>query len=181
MTRLRSKSWTLTIPVAVIAAAYVWLFFLPDKRAIARLHAEISEKMGFNALAGKLSADARRAQHESEAIEKYVAEWQNISGDPGEIAGVFKSIAEATKLAGVQTTRFVPDSPIKLASIERIPLRLGCRGTLAGTLDLLSRLERLHNRIWIDELTLEPSSQNSELVQCEMVVVVFAGIPEKTN
>jgi hypothetical protein len=85
------------------------------------------------------------------------------------------------KQSGVQTTRFVPEPVVKLASMERIGLKLGCRGKLDAIFDLLAGLEGLEYRLWIEELNLEPTGKDGELVQCDMVLEIFASNQDKSG
>ncbi len=179
MRRWQEHSWVLTIPVAAVAVAYVWFFFLPDKRIIAEQRSELEQKLAFCATSAKIGADISRAQREIEETDAYTRHWSVTSGDPAHIAAVYKSIAETAKESDVQTTRFVPDPIVKLASLERQPLRFGCRGDLESIFEMLAGLEQLNDRIWIDELVLEPTGKDDELVQCDMVLAIFASNPEK--
>jgi hypothetical protein len=48
------------------------------------------------------------------------------------------------------------------------------RGAFPEVFDFVRRLENLEAPIWVEELSLEPTSENSKVLQCELKMAVFA-------
>ena len=78
----------------------------------------------------------------------------------------------------------------RLATPSRLPALLGRitkQADLAGTSSfaqvggMLARLEQMPDLIWVDEMRLSEAREDSENVQCELRLIVFAGNSEKSD
>ncbi|HEX4131331.1 MAG TPA: type 4a pilus biogenesis protein PilO [Pirellulales bacterium] len=181
MKRNSIPTWAITIPIAAAACAYVWFSFVPQMRSIHDLRAEMQRQMDVNKTASEIAAQITRTSQQLDAVNDYIRRQEPESGEPAQISRVLRRIAEAAKRSGVQTTKFVPETPAKLASLERVPVKLGCRGTLSSVCDLLAELEGMHGHLWIDELSFEPLAETGQQVQAEINLAIFVGNSEKSG
>lgn len=166
--------WGAIIPLTAAFGVYLFFVFLPGMKDIQRMRSE----MQFNEAAVMAAADIpeRLKQIDQEFIDahKHIEKWSGISNRPSDVAEMFGKLSNLAKLAGVATTAFRPEAKQSLATLERIPLTFGCRGTSEQVKTLLASIEGLNQRIWIDDALIEKSHQNGKLVTCELKLAIFA-------
>ncbi|MBS0209927.1 MAG: type 4a pilus biogenesis protein PilO [Planctomycetes bacterium] len=179
--RLKNKTWLVTMPIALGTVAYVWLLFLPAQREVAAMGTDIQNKLAFAMTADKLRAEIRSAQAEQAEIETYVADWQGPSSSSADLAQVFSRLADAMRDAGVEATRFTPDSRTSLAQMQRVSVRIGCRGSYSQLLQLLAAWERLPARIWVEDLNIHHGSDATAKLECEANLAIFAVNSDQTE
>jgi hypothetical protein len=68
---------------------------------------------------------------------------------------------------------FKPEPKTALATVDRIPLTIGVSGKLHDVQSLLASVERVDQRIWVDEVLIERSKEASEEITCELKLAVF--------
>lgn len=178
---LKSKSWFVTVPVAAMAAAYVWFVFLPGGRAVAELRQEIHNKQ--LTITGMTRTIAARDALEKERkdLETYVRTWQGCSSNSADVANLFGQIAERMKTAGVVTTRFAPEPATNLERLQKIPLRIGFSGSFSQICTVLAGIEKLDQRIWVEDFNVEKAGDLGDSLKCELNLAIFANNSEKSD
>ena len=177
----KKSSWVVTILVAVLAMGYVWFVFLPGKRTIETLYQELLDKQMYAAQYGTIVAQTRGVTEEMRQAIDYVQQTETLLESSSDVSKLYAAIADVAQAAGVVTTRFSPESPVRLQRLQRLPLKVGYRGKFQDVRRVLEGLERLPHRIWVDDLSLEQDSENKEALVCELSLVVFAKISEKSD
>jgi Tfp pilus assembly protein PilO len=171
---LLSGGWAATVPLTLAIGVYLAVVFFPTMREISSLRAEIAVKEATIADAGRQSSRLPQLEAELTATRKYLKAWRGLSARPGESARLFGQLAGLIKASGATTTVFRPEPKRMHATLERLPLVLGCRGTHEQVHAVLAAIEGLPARIWIDELTLERADENGVAVTCEIKLAIFA-------
>jgi Tfp pilus assembly protein PilO len=171
---LLGGGWAAIVPLTLAIGIYLAVVFFPTMREISSLRAEIAGKEAVIADAARQSGRLPQLEADLAATHEYLRQWRGISAKPGESARLFGRLADLVKASGATTTVFRPEPKRSHASMERLPLVLGCRGTHEQVHALLSSIERLPARIWVDELTLERGDQDGETVACELKLAIFA-------
>lgn len=166
-------TWLVTLPIALGASAYVWFVFLPGKRAIAELDAEMQTKQMFAANVHQTAAAIRRLEHLTHQTQAYNNDHRLPAATSGQFARLYGRIAQTAREAGVRTTRFAPEPPAAYEQFQKVSLRLGCVGTFAQVSRLLGGLERLPQPIWVDSISMQPEAEDGEHVRCEFMLGVF--------
>ncbi|HWB00948.1 MAG TPA: GspMb/PilO family protein [Pirellulales bacterium] len=174
------KTWFITLPIAAAASAYVWWDFVPETRKIHELRQSMRRELDLIDTAPQIEARLQLAMTRCSEAETYVQQHEPIAGDPAQIASMMRRLAEMAKDAGVQTTRFVPEPSTKLASLQCLRVRLGCRGTLTEVCKLLAQIDAMAGEVWVDELSIEASGDPG-LVQSELTLAIFADNPESSG
>jgi Tfp pilus assembly protein PilO len=178
---LRTKTWLVTMPIAGLAAAYVWFLFLPGQKAIADLNAELQAKQATITGMPRSIAARQALEKELQEIESYQQAWEGCSSNSAEVANLFGQIAEAMKTAGIETTRFAPEAVVKYDRMQKIPLRIGFSGSFPQICDFLMRLEKINQRIWVEDFNLEKEGEKGDGLKCELNLAIFAGNSEKSD
>jgi Tfp pilus assembly protein PilO len=171
---LLSGGWAAIVPLTLAIGAYLLVVFFPTMREISALRAEIASKEAVISDAATQSARLPKLEAELATTRKYLNDHRGISARPGESARLFGQLADLVKASGATTTVFRPELKRVHASLERLPLVLGCRGTHDQVHAVLAAIERLPARIWIDEVLWERADQDGGLVSCEIKLAIFA-------
>jgi Tfp pilus assembly protein PilO len=171
---LLGGGWAAIVPLTLAIGVYLVVVFFPTMREISSLRAETATKEATIAEAAKQSGLLPQLEKDLAATRRYLNDWRGISARPGESAQLFGQLADLVKASGATTTVFRPEAKRAHASIERLPLVLGCRGTHDQIHAVLAAVERLPARIWVDEVSLERADQDGEFVSCELRLAIFA-------
>lgn len=181
LNKLKNKTWLVTVPIAAGTVAYVWLFFLPAQREVAAMSTEVHNKLAFAMTAEQIRGQIRAVQAEQVAIEDYAERWRAPASSSADLAQVFSKLADAMREVGVEATRFTPDARTNYSQMQRVSVRVGCRGSFAQMLRLLAAWEQLPARIWVEELKLEASHDNPDVLECEANLAIFAVNSDRTE
>lgn len=179
--KLLQKSWMIPALAGGLAAAYLYFFFLPQQRAIAELTQQLTTQREFVRQTEMLAPALAATETQVKTTLQYTTAWQETSPSEAELAVLFGQISELAKAAGVTTTRFDPDSPVKLTRIRRFPLMIGCTGQFSQIARFLESVERLPQTIWVASLRMEASSEGRENVGCEVMLEIFADNPKNSD
>jgi len=147
-------SWIVTIPVILVSVAYLYFFFLPSKRKIAAVRAEIAAKQAYLSEAVTRAAEIHEVETELAAAQAYRRQCRADCPHSGDVGRLFGEINRRARQSGVDLTRFEPNPAEELASLDRIALRLGSQGSFAQVFELLRGLEELPATLWIDSFRL---------------------------
>jgi Tfp pilus assembly protein PilO len=171
--QFQSGGWAVIVPLTAAIAAYLFFVFFPQMREIRTLREDIAAKQLY--LGGTAQRVAREAaiDEEEAATREYVARLRGASRTSADVSAVFAAVSEQLRSAEVTTTTFRPEAKQSLAVVERIPLSIGCTGEHDRLRALLSSIEQMNERIWIDELTLERAPENEEGMSCQLKLAIF--------
>lgn len=177
----RRQSWLVTLPVVLVAGAYVWFVFLPGKSALGQLASELESKRAFIVSSGKVVLDIHRVEKDIDEAQGYVDHWRPESADAAAIVARFGGVAQTLQKAGVVTTRFAPEPAVKFERLQKLPLRLTCEGSFAQICEMLDALDRSGGGLWIEHLALEPAAEDGQKIKCDLCLAIFADNSKKTN
>lgn len=171
--KILSGGWAVILPLTAAIGVYLWFIFFPQMREIRSMREEIAEKQAFIAGAALRSAREKAIDDEQALTLEYVERYRGATGRPGDVAGLFASLSELLEHAGVKTTMFRPETKQSFAAVERIPVTIGCTGDTQHLLSLLASVERMNQRIWVDEITIERGKEAGEGMRCELKPAIF--------
>lgn len=166
--------WGAIIPLTAAFGVYMFFVFLPGMKDIRRMRSEMEVNEIAVQAASVVPEQLKQIDQEFLDANKYLEDRRGITNKPSEVAEMFGRISNLAKVSGVSTTAFRPETKQSLATLERIPLTFGCRGTPQQVQTLLASLEGLNRRIWVDEVLIERNQQNGKLVTCELKLAIFA-------
>jgi Tfp pilus assembly protein PilO len=175
---LHRSSWIVTVPLAVAAVAYLLFFFLPGRRANARIEEELAEKQEYVAGAATVAATLRAAEQELERAQQYTAAWKHDAPAEGSRSLLFGKMHDLAKAAGVAVNRFEPKPVEHRAQLRGFPVVIGCTGKYAQVHEFLRALESHPATIWADAVLIQRPKELGETVDCEVSLVIFTNNPE---
>jgi len=174
-------NWTVTVPMAAVAVAYVMLIFLPGRRTIGDAQAQIEQKQQYLTGSTGLATTLCAAEEELGTSQAYSSLWESHSPNPTGISALYGKINALAKATGTTTTNFDPEPVVSYDQLREIPLTIGCTGSFRQILEFLRMLEDLPETIWVNRLQVEKIDQNADSVKCEIALVVFASNPKNSD
>lgn len=166
-------NWLLTVSLAGMGVGYLLLFHVPAQRALGRLHQDLTAKQDFVAQADALLPAMRITEQQLAEATRYNARWLDAAPAEGELPDLFGRINALARAAGVQGTRFEPQTPLEYQMLRSVTIAAGYSGSFAQLWQFLSELEGLSQAVWVKNLQFEGPGKYGQDVHCEMAVVVF--------
>ena len=179
--KLPSGGWIVTIPVSLMALAYLALFFLPRMRDIHDMRHELQQREDYIARADKLRPAAERVGKELTETLAYCNAWQDHCIDEHELEALFSKIGQLAEANGARILRFEPQPPVAYERVRKIPVIFSFAAPFASVQQLARGLEELQASNWVDHFKIETSSEDGKLVKAELNLVLFADNPEKSD
>ncbi len=180
-TSILQGNWLLPLAALGMGVAYFALVFLPNRRAIGEMAEQVACKRGAVLHAAAESDTLLTTQQEIQRTSAYVAAWRSASPHEANLAGLFGRIGALARSSHVSTTRMAPQAPLVMAKVRRVSVLMGCTGSFAQITSFLQKLENMPQSLWIEDLRLENSSKDGEVMRCEMTLEIFADNPESSD
>jgi Tfp pilus assembly protein PilO len=166
--------WLLLGGMTAVAAAWLALFFFPMRREMNELASQWRRQTEFIDESEPLVGQIEKLQRKVEATKRFCANWRSAAPTDKSMSSFYAKIHDAARSSGVVVTRFEPQSPLPLETIERRPLRT----TLAGRYDqlagLIASVEAMPPTVWFDECRIWPTQEDGKKVQLEATLLIFA-------
>jgi len=177
----RCGNWIVTLSIIAAAAIYLTLVWLPGRRTIKAMQAQLGNKQQFIDQATDMPTALVAAQRELQENEAAVAQWENAAPRRKELPTLYGDINALAKDAGLAITRFDPQPFQTHEQIREIPLTIGCTGTFAQVFDFLREVESMPATIWSKLLRIEKIEGTRGDVQCELDLVIFSNNPQNSD
>lgn len=172
-TNITHSSWIITVPVAALAAGYVFFFFLPGKKEADRLSKELSANRDYVVQSASTAAAIVATQKDLADTLAHNRSWSQTIPKQDGLADLFGKISALAEASGNTTTRFDPEPPVAMDKLSRVPVAVGCTGTFSQIADFLQSLESLPEPIWVDTLEIERVSKDGGAVDCQVNMMIF--------
>jgi Tfp pilus assembly protein PilO len=176
--QLKRGSWLVTLALAGGGLAYLFCSFLPNARAIHALREEIRSRHAYAAQMPALTAATAALKKQLDQTRSYASENRRELPDTARLPEVGSRMTRQADLAGAQTTHFEPQPPKDLASLRMVPVAFDARGSYAQICQMLAGLETLPERIWVEELRIEPARESGKDEECSLKLIVFTANSE---
>jgi Tfp pilus assembly protein PilO len=164
----------ITVALGGAVLAYAFFVFLPTQKSIRELHTELQRKQMEIVQAERLVSTTVQTGRELAETREFIGRWRETTPTAKEVMGVFAQVTQGARDSGVKTVRFDPQPQRRYETVDKLPLEMEIQGAFNQVFDFVRCLESLEAPIWVEELTLEPASENSEKLQCELKMAVFA-------
>jgi Tfp pilus assembly protein PilO len=178
---LAKSSWWITVPLAGVMVAYIFLLFLPGWKSVEECRRQIVAKKEYISQGSGLAAALQACQQELDKAQAYNAQQRQRAPQASQLPQVFEKITDQAKLAGAATTLFNPEPVDKHELLWRVPLGMRLSGTSGQIYEFLRRLDEMTAPIWVDRLRMAVSSKNGEAMQAEVSMVVFVDNSENSD
>jgi len=175
MTNSKMLRWLLFLLFALAVGSTVGFVFLPRQKALAELRDELEAREQYIQQSEHLDVSIVRMENDLNAVRKYVDNRASQAPADGDLDIVFGSIATEAKESGVVTHRFQPhEQDENESAVRRMTATLVTEGDFCQFFGFLRRMEQLPLAFWIDGLQLQPAGDETDRLNCEMTLVIFA-------
>lgn len=170
---IKHGNWTLTLPLAALGLAYLFLYFLPAQRTLDSLSEDLSREQDTVGQADALFPAIASSEQQLSKSRNYNNRWVDTAPSESELPSLFAKVNALSKAAGIATTHLTPQPAVQYEKIRMVSLAAGYRGSFAQICRFLGDLESLPEAIWIDQVQLEGKSQSGKDITCKVNFVVF--------
>jgi type IV pilus assembly protein PilO len=167
------NSWAYTVPLGGLAAAYIFLMFLPGWKTVDQLRAEFKSKKDYIAQGVAIATRMANTRTDFQKTQAYIADCTPTIPTTAELPSVFERITELAKSSGVSTILFDPQPVDRHAKLSRVPVAMNVAGQSSQIQAFLYTLESLPLRIWIDSVRIHKDGQPGHSVGCEINLAIF--------
>jgi len=164
--------------VASVAIAYTFLLFLPGQKSISDLRRELDEKRDFVTRNQMIATHIQSTQDDIDATQTYVDRWQARVPAPTQVTSLLGEITSAAADSGTSQLDVTPGPTERFKTIQQIPVTLAGSGSFAEVFEFVRKIEEMPQTVWIRHLSMESAGENSEALQCEIALAIFAGNTE---
>lgn len=170
---LTRNSTTLTTLAMSLAAAFVFLMFVPLQRAISAAHGSLELKRSLLAQEESLLAQLQIQEKEMEEVRNHTAHWAEVPNPNFHLSQLLGEISQLAKQAGAEALRLEPGPIVAMKSLHRVPVRVGCRGTFQEIHQFLRDIESLPCQLWLHRIELVPGDKDRRELTCTMEFEAF--------
>jgi Tfp pilus assembly protein PilO len=177
----RRNSWIITIAIAAGTVGYLTLLFSPGMRGIAGVRQELRTKQDFIGQAERLRPTTFRLGEQLTQVAQYNQRWSAYLVSQSRLASIYGELGALVKDSGASTTRFEPQTAIPLASVKKLPVKLGLEGSFTQIHAVIHKIESLAAFIWIEEIKMEGGGETGKSSRAELTLAMFVDNPEKSD
>jgi Tfp pilus assembly protein PilO len=170
----RTQSWLILAAMGGLVVAYAYFFHFPANREIAALKSRLAEAEQQAEGTVPLIAAIDATQKQLDAAVAYTQAWEEAAPSEYELAEVFERIHNLMRLAETETTRFEPQRAVPYETFLRIPVFMECRGSFAQLAAVLTGLEHMRETVWLRNVEIKSTGQDSEIARAEINLDIFA-------
>jgi Tfp pilus assembly protein PilO len=163
----------ITLPLAGGIVLFFMLVFLPTKRRMAELRAELARKRGFIATAVSLPAQIAQIEQKLQACRAHNELWRATVGGDAAVPALFADIQRRAQASGTVTTQFDQLEVVRRKTLSEHPVMLGVTGDFGEVFEFVGQLERMPQTLWLEDVQLEASGQDRKTVNCTAKLVIF--------
>lgn len=175
------RNWIVIVPLATIAAAYLYFVFLPTRTTVTGMRQEIATKQDFVTTAQRLRTTLDEGNRQLTKTAAYVEACRKRLPQEKELSAAYGKIQTLADGAGVRITRFDPQPPEIYGTFRRIPCALGCEGSFPQVYDFIRRLEEMPTASWIGSLRIERGGRDGRSATGELALAIFSENPDNSD
>ena len=173
MSKLPKSSTPLIALGLGLAVAFILLVIVPLNRSITAAENSLQLKQSLVSQEQSLQNQLAKYEAETAELEDYTKAFAEVPNVNLHLSQLLGQVSKQAKEAGAQSLRLEPGQVKQMRSLQCIPVQLGCQGTFQEIHDLIRRLEKLPNEIWIERVELAPTSEGDRLLSCELEFEAF--------
>ncbi|GAA4422574.1 type 4a pilus biogenesis protein PilO [Bremerella cremea] len=156
-----------------LVAAFAVLVYLPISRSISAKRDALNLKLSLVGQEQSLLAQIDKYQAEVEEVQAFSSTWPEVTNVNFELSQLLGEVSTQAKQSGADSLRLEPGQIESLQALQRIPVRLGCKGTFQEIHDLIRRIETMPQQIWVERIELAPSDDTNHELSCEVEFEAF--------
>lgn len=177
----RPQTWLITALLAALAVGYVVFVFLPMQRSIAGMKQQVHERRQQIMQAQSLASTVAQSRLRLTAAREVSQNWRAHAPRQSQLITHYASLTQQAEEAGVAIDRLDPLPAVELHLLAQQNVTMQFHGPFASIFDLIHRLEALPGTLWIRDLRLHASTENSNSLKGELTLTIFADRADYAN
>lgn len=176
--KLTKHAWMMLLPLAAMTLAYLNFFFFPYNEKIEAARQELAARRNAVSRGGELADATLAAQARLHEVTEYIEQCEARLIPSGGVHELFGAINDQMTRTDVTPTHMEPARPVKLETLEQIPVTLSCKGDFQKIWSFLVTLDQQKQLFWFDRLSLQPARGDGQGLECSLDLVVFTSRAE---
>jgi Tfp pilus assembly protein PilO len=179
--KIKNSNLIVILPMIGVGVAFLLLVFLPKFREMHRQRDLIKMQQDYIAQTASLEGEISVFEARVKQTEKYCQDWESKAPLDADIPQIHSQINQCVSQAGATVTGFDPQPPIPLNTLNRVPLIVRAAGTFTQMHGLLAKLEAMPETMWLENIRLKAAGKDTDRMDCEVTLVVFAKKSKKSD
>ncbi|GAB4140173.1 MAG: hypothetical protein Tsb009_09390 [Planctomycetaceae bacterium] len=177
----KSNLYTI-IALGALTVAFLWGFFIPERRATASAREEILELQHQIQQVPLRVAKLQALQQDVKKREEFLDKSSGWLPESTGVSHVLHKITQLARAEKLSVTNLKPLPDVTHASYRTLPFEIQFRGSFVGIARFLKGLETLDRAITCEKLTLtsDPANQG-RFPQAELHFSVYASLPDSDD
>ena len=172
----KAPTWVVTLGIALVALAFILLVFLPFQKTIHNLSRQLRDKRLHIVRADQLILPLANERARLAEVRQQTDRWEQIAPDPHQLAVFYARVSEQARQTDVQLTKFEPQPPRVLKSLQQYAVALSIQGNFEQLFEFLALVESMPQTICPSHLRITQPSESSASLQCEMTLTFFGDL-----
>ena len=177
----KPRTWLITGLLAAVAVAYVVFVFLPAQRSINELRADVQERRQQIMQAQSQIRTVALAHKRLAETREVSQQWQADAPQHSELITHFASLSKQAEAAGVTLDRLDPSPAAQMHLIAQQNVAIQFHATFAAVFEFVRRIEAMPGTIWIRNLRVESTGENSNALRGELTLTIFVDRADYSN
>ena len=180
-TKLTSRHWTTILMAVGAVGAYAYFSYLPGEARLDALRAELAAADDSIQQAEMLVPAIEATRQQADTTRQYVDRWEESAPGEDDLSVLLGRINQLAEQSGPTTTTIEPQAAVEYDTVFRFPVEMACAGSFAEICRFVQALEQQQETLWIGKLRIVQDGEDSEAVNCEINLDIFADNPDGSD
>lgn len=171
----------ITAPLLLITVIYLTVFFVPGRRELRRLRADLDATIENSYQAESKGTRIEAIRADLNATKEYTEQWRNRALGSPKYAELYGRVLTMGRETGTVFRSFDPDTPVPMNYLDQMPVQLVCAGNFTSIFDFIRRLEAFPETILVNSVDMVAPSQDGGLTECSLELVIFTDHSQNSN
>ena len=163
------------------ALVYTFCLFVPGQMSLRATRDEIQSRQVYILQAAQAAVEVSQAEEKLAETAEYIAARRESMPTADGLAQAAGELTTCASQAGVRIVRFSPQAESSPLPLVRAPVQMTIEGSLEQIFDFAARLEALDAPVWCQQFQVAADGRQSEDVEAEFDLLVFAANIEKSG
>jgi len=163
------------------ALVYTFAMFVPGQMSLRATRDEIQSRQVYILQAGQTAIEVGQAEEKLAEVTRYLESQREAIPTADRLSQATGELTTCASQAGVRIVRFSPQTESSPLPLVRASVQMTIEGSLEQIFDFAARLEALDAPVWCQQLQVAADSRQSEVVEAEFDLLVFAANIEKSG
>ena len=178
---IRRDSLVTIIGLALLAAAFVFVVYLPSQKTERAVRAEIAQAERSIGDIPLHVAELESLNREIAQRVAYLESTRQLVPHDSDMHTILSQIASLADESGLTVTRLEPLAAVSYATYDVLPFRVSLSGRFQGVLSLLRGLEAPRRLFTTDDLALRQISKDGDVIEVDVNFSAYVKHADQEN